>query len=265
MKRLLWILPAVAAVCAAQSAETRQARAKRVVDEAIQALGGPAFMQMEDRVETGRSYSFDNGKLYGTILTTIYTRYLKPVPGKVEMLEKDAYGKQDESSSGLLFTMDGYWDYTFHGARPMDDQRIANYQDSVLHNIFYILRQRLNEPGMSLYSEGADLWENRPVEIVDITDADNKTVTVYFGKSDKLPVRQTYRRRNPTYGDFDTEATLFAKYHESQGINWPMDIRRDRNSVKIYEMYTDSAEFNTDLKDSVFTLPSKLKKLSKDK
>ncbi len=257
------MLPAMAALCMAQSAETRQARAQRVVDEAVQALGGPAFMGMQDRVESGRSYSFDNGKLAGTILTTVYTRYLPPVPGKVEMLEKDAYGKQDESTSGLLYTMDAYWDYTFHGARPMDDQRIANYKDSVLHNIFYILRQRLKEPGMSLYSQGADLYENRPVEVVDITDAENNTVTVYFGQMDKLPVRQTFRRRNPTYGDFDTEASLFAKYHQSEGITWPMDIRRDRNGVKIYEMYTDSAEFNKNLKDSVFALPPKLKVLPK--
>jgi hypothetical protein len=264
MKRVLWMLPLAAAVCAAQSAETRQARGKRVVDEAVQALGGQAFLHMQDRVETGRSYSFDNGKLSGTIITTIYTRYLPPVPGKVEMLEKDAFGK-DEQSGGLLFTMDGAWDFNFHGARPMDEQRLANYQDNVRHNIIYILRQRLNEPGMSFYSQLSDLWENRPVEIVDITDAENNTVTVYFGQNDKLPVRQTFRRRNTTYNDFDTEATLFAKYHQSEGINWPMDIRRDRNGVKIYEMYTDSVEFNKSLKDSVFTLPAKLKVLPKGK
>jgi len=265
MNRIVWMVPVLAAAAASQSAETRQARAKRVVDEAIEALGGQAFLHMQDRVESGRSYSFDNGKLAGTILTTIYTRYLPPVPGKVEMLEKDAFGRQDESTSGLLYTMDGAWDYTFHGARPLEDQRLADHNDNVLRNIFYILRQRLSEPGMSLYSQGSDLWENRAVEIVDITDADNNTVTVYFSKNDKVPVRQTFRRRNTTYGDFDTEATLFAKYHWSDGIQWPMDIRRDRNGVKIYEMYTDTAEFNKDLKDSVFTLPSKLKVKPKGK
>lgn len=264
MMKVLCMLAALAAVGAAQSAETRQARAKRVVDQAVEALGGQAFLHMQDRVETGRSYSFDNGKLSGTIITTVYTKYLPPVPGKVEILEKDAFGK-DEQSGGLLYTKEGAWDYNFHGARPMDEDRLTSHQDNVKRNILYILRQRLNEPGMSLYSQGSDLYENRAVEIVDITDADNNTVTVYFGQSDKLPVRQTFRRRNTTYNDFDTEATLFAKYHETAGINWPMDVRRDRNGVKIYEMYTDSVEFNKDLKDSVFTLPAKLKVLPKGK
>jgi hypothetical protein len=267
MRRIAVVCLAAAALCAAQSAvqsaETRQARAKRVIDQAVQALGGQAFLRMNDRVESGRAYSFDNGKLSGTIIATVYTRYLPPVPGKAQVLEKDAYGKDE--SSGSLFTLDGAWEYNFHGIRVMDEERVRNFKDNTLRNIFYILRQRLNEPGLSLYSQGADLWENRPVEVVDITDADNNTTTVYFSQTDKLPVRQMFRRRNTTYNDFDTEVTLYAKYHESQGINWPMDIRRDRNSVKIFEMYTDSAEFNKDLKDNVFALPPKLKMMQKGK
>ena len=34
------------------------------------------------------------------------------------------------------------------------------------------------------------MWQNTPVEIVDITDADNNVVTVYFQQTTKLPVRQ---------------------------------------------------------------------------
>ena len=52
------------------------------------------------------------------------------------------------------------------------------------------------------------------MEIVDITDADNLTVTVQFDQLTKLPVRQTFRRRNEEYKDFDTEVTIFAKYRE---------------------------------------------------
>ena len=49
----------------ALAAETAQQRGKRVVDEALAALGGPAFLKMEDRLETGRAYSFYNGELNG--------------------------------------------------------------------------------------------------------------------------------------------------------------------------------------------------------
>ena len=72
----------------------------------------------------------------------------------------------------------------------LEPKRVENWRDGTLRNIFYILRQRLNEPGMDFYSRGSDLYENLPVEIVDITDADGLTVTVHFSQLTKLPVRQ---------------------------------------------------------------------------
>ena len=246
----------------APAAETHEQRGKRVIQEALEALGGQAFLHMEDRVESGRAYSFYRERLSGLSVATIYSRYLAPVPGKVEVRERQAFGK--DQSSAVLFTENGAWEITFRGARPLEDERYETYQDSTLRNIFYILRQRLDEPGMQLYSQGADLFENLPVEIVDITDADGRTVTVYFSQSTKLPVRQTFKRRNPTYKDFDTEVTGFAKYRDvGDGVKWPFDIRRERNGEKIYEMYSESVEINKDLKDNLFSLPGNVKVLPK--
>jgi len=244
--------------------ETRQARGKRVVDEALAALGGDAFLRVEDRVETGRDYSFYDSKLSGLSVATVYTRYLVPAPGKLAMRERENFGrKQDEGF--VLFNESGAWEVNYHGAKPLEDQRFKNYQETELLNILYILRQRLAEPGLSFYSQGSDVFENQPVEIVDITDANGRTVTVYFSKFTKLPLRQSFRRRNPIYGDFDTEVTAFAKYHPTGGILWPYDIRRERNGDKIFEMYSETVEINQSLGDELFTLPASVKMLPKDK
>ena len=72
----------------------------------------------------------------------------------------------------------------------------------------------------------------RPVEIVDITDADNHTTTVYFHQITKLPVRQVFYRRNAVTKDKDEEITLFSKYREVDGIQWPFAIERERNGEK---------------------------------
>ena len=155
---------------------------------------------------------------------------------------------------------------TFRGAEPLADERIKNFRDNARRNIFYILHNRMNEPGLSFYSQGSDRWENRPVEIVEITDADNNMVTVYFDATLKFPVRQVFRRRNPEYKDFDTEVTLFAKYRDvGNGVKWPFDIRRDRNGDKLFEMYSESVEINKNLKDELFTLPANVKMLPKAK
>ena len=250
-------------------AETAQERGKRVVNEALRALGGAAFLKMEDRVESGRAYRFNREQLSGLSVAKIYTRYLvRPEPpppaGRPYVRERQAFGKDELPY--ILFNESGGWEVTYKGARPLEDQRIADYHDSTRRNIFYILRQRLGEPGLDFYSQGSDRVENRPVEKVEITDAENVMVTVYFDQSSKLPVRQTFRRRNPQYKDFDTETTLFAKYRDvGGGVMWPFDVRRDRNGEKVFEMFADSVQINKNFTDELFTLPADLKLLPKAK
>jgi len=244
--------------------ETRQERGKRVVNEALAALGGDAFLRMQDRVETGRAYSFYNSQLAGLSVATVYTRYLAPQPGKLALRERENFGKKQDEGF-VLFNESGAWEVNYHGAVPLEDQRFKNYQESGVLNILYILRQRLDEPGLSFYSQGSDSLENQPVEIVDITDTDGRTVTVYFSQFTKLPLRQSFRRRNQTYGDFDTEVTAFAKYHPTGGILWPYDVRRERNGDKIFEMYSETVEINKGLGDDLFTLPANVKILPKAK
>ena len=241
----------------AAAAETAQQRGKRVVEEALAAAGGNAYLAMQDRVESGRAYSFYREQLEGLSIAKIYTRYLTPVPGKPSVRERQNFGKDEYA--GVLFNDLGGWEITFRGARPLEPKRLENWKDGTIRNIFYILRQRLKEPGMDFYSRGSDLYENRPVEIVDITDADGLTVTVYFSQLNKLPVRQVLKRRNPDYKDFDSEETIFAKYRDiGGGVMWPLSIRRQRNGEKLYEMYSDSVQINKNLKDDLFMLPAKL-------
>jgi hypothetical protein len=248
----LWL-----ALSAAPAAESAHERGKRLVNEALQAVGGKAYLAMEDRVETGRAYSFYRQELQGLSIAKIYTRYLTPVPGKPCVRERQNFNKDE--SAGVLFNQDGAWEFNFHGARMLEPRRADNWREGTLRNIFYILRQRLDEPGMDFYWRGGDLYENLPVEIVDITDADGATVTVYFSATTKLPVRQMFKRRNPDYKDFDTEEALFARYRDAGGgVIWPHSIRRLRNGEKIYEINSENVEINRNLTDDVFTLSKKL-------
>jgi hypothetical protein len=250
------------------AAETPAEHGKRVVYEALQALGGDAFLKMEDRLETGRAYSFYRSELAGLSVARIYTRYLAapepPQPGKLLWRERQSFGKIE--TNAVLFSEEGAWEITYRGARPLADDRLANYRDSRLHDIFYILRQRLKEPGLEFYWRGSDIYENRPVNIVDITGSDNITVTVYFNQSDKLPLRQTYKRRNQEFKDFDTLVTIYAKYRDvGGGVKWPYDTRSEKNGEKTFEIFSESVEINKNLTDNFFNLPVDIKALPKEK
>jgi len=253
------------------AADTYEQRGKKVVDDALAALGGDAFLRVQDRVETGRAYSFYNSEMSSASpVAKIYTRYLQPVgtpmPGKLLVQERQGFGI-DERYGFVLFTeVPEGWEVTFRGARPFSDDQLAKYKDTTLHNFFYILRERLKEPGLSFYSRGSDFFENRPVNLVDITGADDVTVTVYFDQLTKLPTRQVYKRRNEQYHDFDTEVTEFSKYRDvGGGVQWPLNIRRERNGDKIYELFSESVQINKGLRDELFHLPGNVKILPKAK
>lgn len=264
--RAALLLAGITGLCA--YAETNEQRGKRVIDEALAALGGRNYLAIQDRVESGRAYSFYHENLTGLALAKIYTRYLtRPEPPETGFLgvrERQAFGKKQEDV--ILFTQDGGYELTFRGARPLPDTRVTQYRDSTRRNIFYILRQRLGEPGMVFESRGTDFYENRPVEIVDVSDADNETVTVYFDQLSKLPTRQSFFRRDPITKDKIEEVTIFSKYRDvGGGVKWPFSIRRERNGEKIFEIFSEHVEINQGLKDNLFTLPADMKILKKEK
>lgn len=271
MKRTLFFLLslAVAGPFAARAETAAEQRGKQVIQAVLAAMGGDHFLAMRNRVESGRAYSFYREQLSGLSLAKIYTRYLirpePPVAGFLGVRERQAFGKNGDNA--ILFTDGKGYEITFRGARPLPDEQIARFKDSTLHNIFYILRQRLGEPGLIFEFRGTDIFDNQPCEIVDIIDADNRTTTVYFNHSTRLPVRQVYYRRDPKTRDRDEEETLFSKYRDvGGGVMWPYAIRRLRNGEKIYEIYSDNVQINSDeLKDDVFTLPANMKILKKQK
>jgi hypothetical protein len=260
MKRFLWI----AACALSLHGETAFERGKRVVDECLEALGGDQYLHMENRVESGRAYSFYRERLSGLSIARIYTRYYPDVSDTAHELAqrvRQNFGKKEDY--GALFTEKEAWDITFRGARTLPAETFDRYKETTLRDVFYILRVRLHEPGMTFESRGADVLLNAPVEIVDITDADNRVTTVYFHQITKLPVRQVFYRRDPKTKDKNEEITLYTKYRDvGSGVQWPFAIERDRNGEKVYEIFSDSVELSDKkISDNLFELPSTIKLL----
>ena len=231
-------------------------RAKRVIDDAVAALGGEKFLNMQDRVESGRAYSFYHDRLSGLTVAKIYTRYLTVPPEKagqeLGLRERQSFGKNEETAA--VFREDAASNLNWRGAKAVPKDEFDRYRDSTLRNIFYILRQRLHEPGLIFESRGSDVVDHVPVEVVDITDSENRVVTVYFHQSTKLPVKQTFSWREPQTRDRNDEVTRFARYREIPGgIQWPQEITRERNGEKVYQIFADSVTINQDLTDDLFS------------
>jgi len=233
-------------------------RGKQLIDQAVQALGGENFLNMQDRIETGRAYSYYRDQISGLSIAKIYTRYITVAPDKsgeeVAQRERESFGKNEDSS--VMFNENGGWEINWRGSKELPKDRLDRYRDTTLRNVLYIFRQRLKEPGMIFESRGAEVFENQPVDIVDITDSQNRLVTVYLHQSTKLPVRQVYAHHNPLTKERDEEVTLFSRYRDVGGIQWPLQMRRERNGEKTYEIFSESVTINQNLTDALFSVPT---------
>ncbi len=250
----LTLLSLLAGSAGSASAQGSDPKAKKVVDDAVAALGGDNFLAMRTRVTTGRAYRFYNEQLSGLDIATIYSEELDdPVPNGVAIHERQVFGKKQDYS--VLILGDQGWDITFRGARPLADETWERYVRTTENSVLYILRHRLKEPGLTFDYVGTDVQLNVEVVTIEISDAKGRVVRVVFDRITGLPVRQSF-----TYMDAPTkmridEAMDFSKYRESNGVKWPLTIVRSRNGQKVYELFAEKLQVNEGVKPEKFALP----------
>ena len=251
------------AVVPAAFAETAKDRGRQLVDKVIFALGGDAFRFMRTRTEIGRAYSFYREQLTGLAVARIYTRYSNS--GDASALresQRQVFGKKQEDA--VIFTSGEAYEVTFRGAKPLADDRLKQFRETTLHDVFYILRARVNEPGVEFEDGGKDVVENQPVQILDIYDAEDRKTRVWINSDTFLPAKQSFRRWDPVIKDWREEVTRYGKYREvTNRVMWPFSTARERDTEKIFEMYSESVTVDDNLPDSLFQLPNGIKILKK--
>lgn len=241
---------------------TKAKKARQVVDQAVEALGGERFLNMRDRVEHGRSYAFYNEKLSGLSRANFYIRYLTaPDPldaGFFGLRERRTFGKKEDVF--IVYNEDGGYEGTYRGVKPLPEETVTQYKESLYHNVLYLLRVRLKERGLEFDYDGADIHENQPCDVVTITDSLNRGTTIWFHQSTHLPLKQRWEHRDPRTRDRIEEITIFDKYRDvGGGVMWPYVTRRERNGNRNYEMYCDEVQINQNFGDELFTLPAGVK------
>ncbi len=246
---------AFAAGAAALRAADNQSRGREVIDKAIDALGGDRFRNLQSRTEAGRASSFYHDRLSSFSVARIYTKYLPPDGNeKIREVQRQVFGKKHDDS--VLYSDDGVWELTFRGARKLAADRLEQFQEGTRREIFYILRQRLNEPGIQFDSHGVEVVENQSVETVEIFDAENRSVTVWFNANTFLPVKTRYYHWDPTIKERREDVTHYTNYRDAGGIVWPHTTGRERDTEKIFELFADKVTINDVPDNSFFELPA---------
>ena len=252
-------LLSVAAAVPALAADSPKERGRQLAEKIIDGLGGDGFRNMHTRTEIGRAYSFYRDQISGLSLARIYTQYGgSGEGGGLREMQRQVFGKKQEDA--VIFTAIEAFEVTFRGAKPLTDERVRQFRETTLHDIFYILRERYDEPGVEFEDAGADIIENQSVRSLDVFDAENRQLRVWVNAINFLPVKQRFRRWDPIINDWREEVTRYTKYRDvGHGVKWPYSTERERDTEKLFEMYSDHVTVDDALPESMFELPNGIK------
>jgi hypothetical protein len=227
--------------------EQSAAKAKQIVQQGIDALGGQKFMDVHDVTCTGNLGQFDHaGQLSGF---EKFVDYSQP-PSKDRTENLPQHNEID------VFNGDEGWNLDRGGVSPEAASQVAQYQDDVAKSLDNILRHRINEPDMDISYGGPDIVELKQVDWVQLIDPQNRTIRIAFDRSTHLPIQKTVESRDARLKANITEVEYYSLYYDANGIQTPKQITRERNNMKIYQVFFDRCEYNTGLQDSLFTKQS---------
>ena len=227
--------------------EESAAKANQIMQQAIQALGGDAYLNVRDSTCTGKLTQFDhNGELTG------YERFID----YSEPPAKDRIENLPQRNLIDVFNGDKGWTMDRGGVSEEPPRQVIDFQQNVAKSLDNILRHRIHEPGIEIRYTGRDVVDLRQVDWVQLIDADNRTIRIAFDTGTHLPVRLTVESRDPITRMTATETEYYSLFFPSKGVQTPKQITRERNERKVYQVFFDGCDYNTGLQDSLFTKQS---------
>ena len=215
---------------------------RKLLDQAIAALGGDAFLHLKTERLEGRIYGFRHERLSGFATVVEFVRF----PGQ----ERVEYGKKKEEID--IVSGDKIWSIDFHGVHPTPAEEAQAQLERRMMGAFHILRYRLNEPGSTVEYAGRERVDNREMDVVNFIDSDNRTVAIALDRSSHLPAQAVWNHRDPKTHDRIEEIESLSNYLTVQGVAAPRHLMRTRDGAKIFEAFIQAIQYNIELSDSLF-------------
>ncbi len=227
--------------------EQSAVKARQILDQAVEALGGNAYLNVHDITCTGRLGQFDHaGEVTGFGKFIDYSE--PPFKERQENLPK--------KNIIQIYNGDKGWDLDRGGVSDAPKADVTDFKEEVQKDLDYILRQRSHEPGMVLRYAGPDVVDLKQAEWVEMVDSDNRTIRIAFADNTHLPIRKTVETRDPRMQHKTEEVEYYSNYHPIDGVQTPFQITRERNQIKIFQVFFDKCEYNTSVSDALFTKES---------
>jgi hypothetical protein len=163
-------------------------KAKAIIEQGIQALGGQTYLTIRDREQQGRSYGFHHGTPSGGG-AQFWSFSQFPDKERVELTK--------ERDIAQLFVGDKGWEITYKGPHPLEPKDLEDYLRRRRYSLDRILRTWLNDPGVVMLFEGNAIAAQHPALQVTLVNAQNESVSLYFDVDSHLPIKKSFEWRDP--------------------------------------------------------------------
>jgi hypothetical protein len=235
-------LPSAKAAITPQKDANAQ-KAANLLQQCIAALGGQAFLSLQDSEQQGRGYTFYHGQPRD-VGAPFWRSWKWPDKERVELTKK--------RDIVFIHNGDNGYEITFRGTAAEQSEPLTDFLRRRHFSLENVLRVWLSQPGTALFYDGTAVAERKPAEVVSIFNAQNEQVTVYIDKITLLPVQKTFTWRDPKEHDRIEETEIYDAYKDVQGVKTPHNLTRKRNGEMLSQRFVDSVRYNLGLADSLF-------------
>jgi hypothetical protein len=228
----------------ANSVDQENARkAKAVLDQAIQALGGDAYLHLKNRELQGRGFSFYHGR--PTSNGVVFWSF-------TEFPDKERVEVTKERDVAYIYNGDKGFEITYRGAHPMENKDLVDYLRRRKFSLDTILRTWVNDPTVALFFEGTAMAAQQPATQVTLINSKSESVTLYFDQESHLPIKKSFTWRDPADRQKNLEEEIYYNYRAVQGIMTAYGFTRYYNGDMASERSLNSASYNQELNQAMF-------------
>jgi hypothetical protein len=240
----------------AQDAQANQnaQKARTVLNEMVQALGGQAWLNIQNVEEEGQVAAFFHGNPDpGTTLIYDYRNW--PDHERIDVTKHRDYVQ--------FFIGPQAWEVTYRGKRPIPQEQSDDYFRRRDHSIETAVKVWLKDPQTILIDEGQKMAARHLAEQVTLISASNDSITILVDEQTHLPLQRIFQWRDPVYHDKNTETEEYDDYHTVQGFPSPFTISRTKNGDTVREFYVTKVIYNQNLPSDFWDADASAKRIKK--
>lgn len=219
-------------------------KAREVINQAIQALGGNAYLTIRDREQQGLGYSLHHGRANGA--GTLFWSFS-------EFPDKERVELTKERDVTELFVGERGYEITFKGVHPVEEKDLVDYLRRRRFSLDVVLRTWVNDPTVAILYEGAATAAQHAAEQVTLINARNEAVHLFCDTFTHLPVKKSFEWRDPVDRQKNLEEEIYDNYRPVPGgVVVPYNVTRYFNGEMSNERFFHSVTINQGLDQAMF-------------